>query len=341
MNLAATLYAEAASYASLGSAVKVFISWSGVASREVALALADWFPSVIQSIEPFVSATDISKGANWAAVLQQELADSDFGVVCLAPDNLQSPWLNYEAGAIANSVESLVCPVLFHVEKEAVRAPMSQLQLTSLDKADVLLLMRSMNKATPSPLSVASLDNAVTMWWPKLEETLGKIDSPAGVGPAAPELEPEQPQIEVSEMVKELLQIVRGLEANSLFSNTVLRSIRSEQPGSGSRTRPGIAWDPEELKLFTARKADQPNVYIAMYELLEAFGFAGEKSSHTTHGFDLYTTTDLPEILPPALSAELSKNSNTNGYRLRLLGPNRTFSFGKTGYVTELPAEPH
>jgi hypothetical protein len=321
--------------------VKVFVSWSGVASREVALVLADWFPNVIQSIEPFVSATDISKGANWAAVLQQELADSDFGVVCLAPDNLQSPWLNYEAGAIANSVESLVCPVLFHVEKDAVKPPLAQLQLTSLDQPDVLLLMHSMNKATKSPLPVTALEKAVTMWWPKLAEELGNIDNPTGIDQVGPELEPEQPQTEVSEMVKELLQIVRGLVDNSLFPGSAPRSVwREQQPAKGSSRRPGIAWDPEDLKLFDAKDHNEKNPYVALLILLEEFGFNGQKGAVTTHGFDLYTTDDLPETLPPRLSAELSRAAATNRYRVRLMGPNRMFSFGKTGYVTELPAEP-
>jgi hypothetical protein len=317
-----------------------------VASRAVALVLAEWFPNVIQSIEPFVSATDISKGANWAAVLQKELADSDFGVVCLAPDNLQSPWLNYEAGAIATSVDSLVCPVLFHVEKEKVQSPIAQLQLTSLDEADVLLLMQSMNKATKSPLNGLALTKAVEMWWPKLEEELDQIDVPTDTALSAQDVEPEQPQVEVSEMVKELLHIVRGLDAKSSvrgFGSQWARfeeELRERQLEKIPPKRPDVIWGPEGMKIFNAAEPAVDNPYIALFLVLETFGFAGEKGSNTPNGFDLYTTDTLPEKLPPALSAELSRAASTTRSTVRLLGPNRIFSFGKTGYLTELPPEP-
>lgn len=125
--------------------MKVFISWSGVASRSLALALADWLPKVIQGLVPFVSAKDIDKGANWGIELARELADADFGIVCLTPDNLASPWLNYEAGAITTSVSSRVCPILLGVDKSEAKPPISQLQMTSIEVGEFVLLMQSIN----------------------------------------------------------------------------------------------------------------------------------------------------------------------------------------------------
>jgi hypothetical protein len=137
--------------------VKVFISWSGATSRLVAEALSVWMPKVIQGLEPFVSAKDIDKGANWTVELARELEDAEFGVICLAPDNLLSPWLNYEAGAITKSVNSRVCPILFEVERSQVKPPISQLQMTSTSTDDFLLLMASMNKVAGSPLTAEAL----------------------------------------------------------------------------------------------------------------------------------------------------------------------------------------
>ena len=45
--------------------MKVFISWSRDISHETALAFKGWLPSVIQSIESFVSSEDIAKGGRW------------------------------------------------------------------------------------------------------------------------------------------------------------------------------------------------------------------------------------------------------------------------------------
>ena len=53
--------------------MKVFISWSDNKSQAVAIALADWLPGVINSIEPFVSAKDIYAGTRWQRLLSRFL----------------------------------------------------------------------------------------------------------------------------------------------------------------------------------------------------------------------------------------------------------------------------
>jgi len=194
--------------------MKVFISWSGEASRDVALALRDWFPKVLQSVKPFVSAKDIDKGANWAVELTRELRDSEFGVVCVTPENTLSPWLNYEAGAMTSSMTSRVCPVLLGVNKTEVRPPMAQLQLTELNKDDVKLLMKSMNNATASPLEAGAVDEAVDTWWPRLEQNVQAITVPEW--PSAPEEsapEPPKPAVLVEEMTREVLERVRRMDS--------------------------------------------------------------------------------------------------------------------------------
>ena len=61
--------------------MKVFISWSGDTSHNVALALREWLPSVLQSVEPYVSSEDIDKGARWSAEIGYQLNDTDFGIL--------------------------------------------------------------------------------------------------------------------------------------------------------------------------------------------------------------------------------------------------------------------
>lgn len=102
--------------------MKVFISWSGDLSHKVAVILRDWLPSVIQSLESYVSSEDIDKGARWSTDISKELEDSSFGILCITRENLDPPWLNFEAGALSKSVDrSRVSPFLFGVKRSDIR----------------------------------------------------------------------------------------------------------------------------------------------------------------------------------------------------------------------------
>ncbi|MEN0072722.1 MAG: toll/interleukin-1 receptor domain-containing protein, partial [Propionicimonas sp.] len=172
-----------------------------------------WFPKVIQGVEPFVSSKDIDKGSNWTVELANQLADSAFGVVCLTPDNLLSPWLNYEAGAIMSSVRARVCPVLLGVAKETVRPPLSQLQMTDISIDEFDLLMRSVNKAMGSPLTEPRVDESVRVWWSLLDEQVKRIAVPPLDEQVALPPEPPKPQTSVEEMLEEVLVMLRRLES--------------------------------------------------------------------------------------------------------------------------------
>ena len=102
--------------------MKVFLSWSGDISHKVAVALRDWLPSVIQSLEPYVSSEDIDKGARWSTDIAKELEKSSYGILCITKDNVDAPWLNFEAGALSKSVEkSRVSPFLFGLKRSDVK----------------------------------------------------------------------------------------------------------------------------------------------------------------------------------------------------------------------------
>ncbi len=81
--------------------MKVFISWSGDESRQIAEALRDWLATLSESVEPYMSARDNEAGVRWNSVISGELERSDFGILCVTPTNLQAPWLLFEAGALS------------------------------------------------------------------------------------------------------------------------------------------------------------------------------------------------------------------------------------------------
>ena len=119
--------------------MKVFISWADPETRTFALFLREWLRLVIQSVRPWMSEFDVAKGARGMTELGNELQGAEFGIMVLTAANQDSPWINFEAGAISKSVgESSVIPLLLDVRKSDVVGPLSQFQaVDASDKADV------------------------------------------------------------------------------------------------------------------------------------------------------------------------------------------------------------
>ncbi len=272
---------------------------------------------VIQGTEPFVSAKDIDKGSTWTTVLAQELEDTDFGIICLTPENLTSPWLNYEAGAITKSVKSRVCPLLLGVEKTAVSGPLAQQQLTALDYDDIALMVRSINKAAGLPLTDTHLNEAVDMWWPRLEKKIRGIEVPS-----TPELvkvsEPAKPQSSESELIQEVLDSVRRLERR-LDS---LESVRiTQEPRTRSKPT-NLANLPPWAALVLGLRDE--GVEVSRIE---------QKADHV-----LLLADNFPNPLGANLYRLLSLYASENRTPIRIEIPNgRIVNFDHTGWSDEPP----
>lgn len=128
--------------------MKVFLSWSGPRSHKVAIIFREWLPSVIQEIVPYVSSEDIDKGARWSTDIANELSDSTFGILCVTRENINEPWLTFEAGALSKSMENAyVSPFLFDIKQSEIDGPILQFQSTTFEKDDLKKLVTTLNKA--------------------------------------------------------------------------------------------------------------------------------------------------------------------------------------------------
>jgi hypothetical protein len=157
--------------------MNVFLSWSGSTSHKVAIIFRDWLPNVIQSIKPYVSSEDIDKGARWSTDIAKELENASYGIICLTKENISSPWINFEAGALSKAVDKTrVTPFLLNLKRSEVQGPMLQFQSTILEKDDMRKLMLSINAAFEnSPLDESRLTESFNIWWPYLEKKLKEI----------------------------------------------------------------------------------------------------------------------------------------------------------------------
>lgn len=83
---------------------KLFISWSGAHTREVAKGLKKVIEETIfpkTGLECFVSNIDIVAGTDWWIKISEELKSCDIGILCVTNENITAPWIFYEAGEMA------------------------------------------------------------------------------------------------------------------------------------------------------------------------------------------------------------------------------------------------
>jgi hypothetical protein len=183
--------------------MRVFLSWSGQHSRQVATALYKWLPEVIQRIEPWMSSEDIQAGERWMNQLNSELEKTNSAVLCLTRGNLAAPWLLFEAGAAAKVVDrARVCPYLFGVPRVEVVGPLTQFQSVLADKEGTRSLVQSLNSAGRSAiLTPDRLDVAFERCWPELQDSLASI---------LDDSEPIPPPRSDRALIEELLDLVRA-----------------------------------------------------------------------------------------------------------------------------------
>lgn len=204
--------------------MKIFISWSGPRSLLVAEALHKWLPRVLHVVRPYLSIEDTAKGAYWVSEVKHQLDTSSFGIICLTPDNLNAPWINFEAGALSKSFErGSVSPFLFGVTQDAITGPLTQFQMTEARKPnDVLRLIKDLDAASGDrAVGERVAEDSFEVWWPHLEHALQRISTPPMVGPRP-----------TDDMVRELLNGQRTLER--LLSDVMVRQA-ANVPGPDMR----------------------------------------------------------------------------------------------------------
>jgi hypothetical protein len=194
--------------------MRVFISWSGASvSKRVALELGSWLPTVLESVIPFVS-HDIGVSERWQDVIGAELEKSDFGIVCLTPENLTKPWLMFEAGALSKKLSAAkVVAFLLGVEpSDLSNGPLAQFQATPFDKEQVWNLILTLEESPNPDFIEQDLHPNFDTLWPRLEEALRPLEEEArSTRPEA--LSPHEPRMQAADraVLEEVLSVVRSL----------------------------------------------------------------------------------------------------------------------------------
>lgn len=181
---------------------------------------------MIQDLQPFMSQHDLSSGRRWTEQLSKELEQSNFGIICLTSDNLLSPWILFEAGALTKHLEGRACCLLLRgLGLADVSGPLSQFQNRTFSREEFQKLLFDMNDLLDRSIEKVNLQMIFDKWWPDLEQEVivaladPKLDAPIAY------------KRDQSEVLEELLvrvrSIQRALEAGSTVESVVTPSKRS------------------------------------------------------------------------------------------------------------------
>lgn len=193
--------------------MKVFVSWSGELSQKFAEALKEWLEQCIQSVEVFFSSEDIEKGDNWQIKLSNELQDTNYGIVCLTPENIDAPWIHFEAGALSKLLDSKVMVLAMNINFADIKGPLKAFQATKFERDDIFKLLKTINNLQEKPLGEEKLKNSFEAFWPQFQTKIDKIKRET-----ITEVDDKKSsKVNVSGTVDEILQIVRS--QNALINN--------------------------------------------------------------------------------------------------------------------------
>ncbi len=214
------------------------------------------------------------------------------GILCVTRENLSAPWLMFEAGALAKSLDqSRVIPLLIGVEPADLSGPLTQFQAARFDRPDVRRLLSVINAQLGSEaLEETVLASVFEKWWPDLETKITSIIHTlisSGTKSARTD----------REILEEILELMR---------DRVFRSVRLQ----GTTLRQGdVLSRPIDELLITARTAN-----ILKAESIYTIGDLIDHSENQllkTPNMGRKTLNEIKEVLA-AIDIELKGNGEVS-----------------------------
>lgn len=207
--------------------MKVFISWSGERSREVASVLRDWLSCVLQAVKPWVSTRDIDRGALWFNEINGQLQEATVGIICLTQQNKNQPWILFEAGALAKGLStSRVLTLLIDLEAGDVKDPLAQFNHTLPSKDGLHSLVHTLNAALgPSGLDAKVLEQVFETYWPQFEQQFEAAIQSTPESPAEPVKGPDEAIAELIALTKTVANRVARIEQREVRDSTEQSAI--------------------------------------------------------------------------------------------------------------------
>lgn len=216
--------------------MRIFISWSGDASRHVARELAHFMESTFAGhVETFMSDIDISPGERFQDAINERLENSTLGILVLTRANTSEPWILFEAGALAGKAKTgNVVPILVDLERSELRPPLNQFNnVLSSSQEDILKLCQRVRLESGNKPSEQIMGMIFTQAWPGLKEAFESAKDSSK--PVIDNVRSD------NELLNEILLGVNSLVRSDagLFRHDPPARVESLRDNSGLELKPG------------------------------------------------------------------------------------------------------
>ncbi len=206
--------------------MRITFSWSGNLSYRVAVLLSKWLPSVVQAVNPSFASRESRKGTTWYKTLKDQLNQIDFAIVCLSRENLNAPWLLFEAGILTTRFdEAHLCTALIgDLSSTDIEGPFANFQSIKLeDQENMRKLVQKINQMHGTRmLSANALNSSFDRRWPVFEEACKKAVAESRIGK---EIEKPKSEHQILEEINGLC--VQLVEAMGTMSDHI-KDIKSD-----------------------------------------------------------------------------------------------------------------
>lgn len=235
--------------------MEVFISWSGEKSKKIGGILTNWIPLFLQSVKPYYTPDSIDKGKKWLTDITSKLVSCSAGIICLTADNLEKPWILFEAGALSSKLDdSKVCPIVFGIPKSAVKGPLTIFQVTEFTEEDFKKLIKSLNEELgPLKIPSSTIDMNFQAFFPKmLDEVKAILEEPSET--------PVPIKRTQEDLIEELVQNTRSLIQTSAETLSLLNANQHKSDMESYRK-----W----ITTNQLKRKSQPNA-VSIFDLLKS-----------------------------------------------------------------------
>ena len=138
--------------------MNIFFSWSKKKSRDLAIATKTFIEGMFRNdIKIWISSENIDYGSMAMVDINKALKNSEMCIAFIVEENLSSPWIMYETGAIAgrkyfeneHEIAKAVVPIVFEkiADTKFQSHPLNQFQRLSFNKENFKKLIKQLNNS--------------------------------------------------------------------------------------------------------------------------------------------------------------------------------------------------